>query len=60
MREYSVSLLALWFVLDNMDAEVASFSFVTANKSEEIRGASRVSIPNLQKKLLELLEENDK
>ena len=34
---------------DNVDVEVAPFSFVTASKSEEIRGAPHVFNPNLPK-----------
>ena len=45
---------------DNLQSEVAPFSFPLDSGGEELHGAAHVFIPNLQQKLFQLLEENDR
>ena len=43
---------------DNLKEEMALFSFPLPSSGEELRGASLVYIPDLVKKVVDLLEEN--
>ena len=45
---------------DNLESEVAPFAFPLDSGGEELRSAAHVFIPNLQQKLIQLLEENDR
>ncbi|KAL5506255.1 hypothetical protein EMCRGX_G007860 [Ephydatia muelleri] len=50
--------LAATLVGDNLDAEIAPFTFLTASKNEEVRGAPHAFIPRLQDSVFDLLEDN--
>lgn len=50
--------LAATLVGDNLDAEIAPLSFLTASKNEEIRGAPHAFIPRLHDSVFDLLEDN--
>ena len=45
---------------DNLEGEVAPFSFKMPTGGEEIRGAPLVNVPNLIQKIIQTLEEQDR
>ena len=45
---------------DNLEGEVAPFSFKMPTGGEEIRGAPLVYVPNLIQKIIQTLEEQDR
>ena len=45
---------------DNLEGEVASFSFNLPSGGEEIRGAPLVYVPNLIQKIIQTLDELDR
>ena len=50
--------LAAALVGDNLDAEIAPFTFLTASRNEEIRGAPHAFIPRLQHSVFDLFKDN--
>ena len=53
-------ILAKEQVGDNLDTEIAPFSFSLTGGGEEIRAAAHAFIPNLVEKVIQLLEQNEK
>ncbi|KAL5517678.1 hypothetical protein EMCRGX_G003271 [Ephydatia muelleri] len=45
---------------DNLESEVAPFAFPLDSGGEELRSAAHVFIPNLQRKIFQFLEENER
>ena len=45
---------------DNLEGEVAPFSFKMPTGGEEIQGAPLVYVPNLIQKIIQTLEEQDR
>ena len=44
---------------DNLEVELAQFSFKLSNGGEELRGAAFAYTPSLTKKVVQLLEQNE-
>ncbi|KAL5463613.1 hypothetical protein EMCRGX_G032527 [Ephydatia muelleri] len=57
--EESMRDIAREVIGDNLNGEMAPFSFPAYDGGEEVRAAPHVFIPNLNQKIIQLLEEND-
>ena len=58
--EESMRDIAREVIGDNLNGEMALFSFPAYDGGEEVRAAPHVFIPNLNQKIIQLLEENDR
>lgn len=57
--EKKLRALSQELIGDNLEVELAPFTFTLADGGEEIRGAAHAYAPSLTDKIIQLLEQNE-